>query len=368
MNTLKKLTITAAAAFPAVAMFAGVANAAPVDHVVNGHFSSNASGWFPGDGASIKRHDGYPFGAVTNAKVGAGASSVLATQCVNIYSGLPAAFEGRTFIPANQERGGSAGFIITLYADPDCSGAQVGQAGNPMFDIQEEVWKQHSFNLPMKSAPRSARIALAVTKAKSEANPNAPFMAFFDDIKLIQHPLEAADADDNPPEQPEPDNEPVLPDEKPVDEPESPVEEDEPAEQPGDEPVGEPADEPAEEDPAPQQPGDEPQQPEPSGDTQNPAPQDNAGGAGSGAGAPLAPATGSSAPLPGIESAQGAAAPGGTTGRDRPVDGDTPAPLAQYPAPANDLIGADELGIFGGVIAAFGLVLAGLAVRRQRSN
>lgn len=359
MNALKKLTITAAAAVPAAAMFAGVASAAPVDHIVNGGFNSSADGWTTSAGASIKKHDGYPFGVLTNEKAGPAASSVLASQCVNIYNGLPAAFEGRIFIPANQERGGSAGFIITLYAESGCEGAQVGQAGNPMFDTQDQVWKQHSFNLPMKNLPRSANIALAVTKAKSEANPNAPFMAFFDDIKLIQHPLEIADKPgDNEPEQPEPADEPVVPDENPGDEPDAPTQDDNPADQPSDAPADEPA---------PEQPADQPQQPAPSGNTQDAAPEGDAGETESSASAPLAPATGSGAPIIEDETAPGAAAAANSTGRERPAGGDSPAP-AQYPAPASDLINADELGIFGGALAVFGLGLAALALRRQRSN
>lgn len=382
MNPLKKLTITAAAAIPAVAMFAGVANAAMEDHVVNGGFNINTKGWSAGANASIKKHDGFPIAVVTNEKFGGTASSVTVSQCMELYNGLPSYFEGRVMIPSNQERSGSAAFIVTTYSDSNC-GVAIGDVAPGMFHTTQD-WRKFEFELP--SGAKSARVSMAVTKGKSFAKPGADFKAFFDDIKLIQYPLDVAeeeeDEDDCLCEPAAPTDEPAAEEPEPAaptddgpipadagDDDDAPV----PAEPVGDddeseEPVApsapaDSADEPSE----PAAPVAEPQAPaedqaNDDGETSPPAAEEQNAQDDE----PAADAAGDEAETSNqyeLSNDDNARVPGrGQT--ETPGAPDTGFSVAD----TKDMVGADELGIFGGVLAFFGLMLAAIAIKRERSN
>ncbi len=393
MNPLKKLSIVVAAAIPAVALFAGVATAVVEDHVTNGGFNINAKGWTAGADASVKKHEGFPIGVVTNEKNSTGASSVTASQCVQLYNGLKSYFEGRVMIPSNQERSGSAAFVVTLYSDQNC-GVPIKEIAPGMFHTTQD-WKKFEFELP--SGAESAKISMAVTKGKSLLKPKAPFMAFFDDIKLIQHPLSVAGEDeeendclcepaaptDGPAAEPEPaaptDDGPIPADagKDPTPEPVAPA-----ADEPVDVPTvtpGVPADEPAADEPA--GPAQQPQQPSADPATQQQDDSTSDGSSDDGDGTPGAPATGSTQPDADQEGVDSAETSGqyeltpsdGGEGQREPASGrgvDTPgAPETGFNlGGTKDLVGADELGILGGVLAAFGLTLAAIAIRRERAS
>jgi outer membrane biosynthesis protein TonB len=378
MNPLKKFTIAASAAIPAIAMFAGVAGAAPVDHITNGTFNINSKAWTPGANASVTKHVGFPIGVLTNETNGGQASSVTASQCVTLYNGLPSYFEGRVMIPSNQERTGSAAFVVTLYSDPNC-GVPIKQVDPGMFHTTQD-WKKFEFTLP--SGAESASVSMAVTKGKSLLKPNAEFMAFFDDIKLVQHPLMAVPAaEDESPEPPAPSEEPANGDAQ-VAPDEPPVEEDPPAEAPeAEEPAPEvPAEEePADTDepaPAPQEPAAEPA---PQLPQEAPAESDTNESDSDSGEAPGAPATGSTEPPmdepEAVEAETSEQHELPSTNADVSDGGDgqdfeTPdAPETGFTvANTRDLVGADELGLFGGVLAFFGLALAAVAIKRERST
>jgi hypothetical protein len=92
MNSLKKLSIAAAAVIPAAALFVGVASAVVEDHVTNGGFNINAKGWSPNENATIAKHDGFPLGVLTNVKKGASASTATASQCMPVFPNLKVDF------------------------------------------------------------------------------------------------------------------------------------------------------------------------------------------------------------------------------------------------------------------------------------
>lgn len=390
MNPLKKLTITAAAAIPAVAMFAGVASAAVEDHVVNGGFNINTKGWSVDAGGSLKKHDGFPMAVLTNENITLAETTVRATQCVAIEPGIPANFSGRAFIPNNQERKGQATFHIGLYDDANCQDHVMSAALLPLTDTG--VWKDFSYT-PQPwpgETPGYAKITMVVEKAKAGMlKKGEPFMTFFDDIKLTQDipdPVAEDDclcapaADDGTGE-PEAPSEPAAEDDSPIPaEPAGSDDDDAPAEP---EAPAEPAEEPAAEDPA--EDGDEPSQPveEPAEEESSEDAPAAGGQQGSDDPAPAAPSNGSVDGDGDDASDQDDSSTEAETSDQYELEADDAAQRelgrgqAETPAAPNtgfsvagtkDMVGADELGIFGGVLAFFGLTLAAIAIKRERSN
>lgn len=390
MNPLKKLSILAAAAIPAVALFAGTANAAIADHVTNGGFNINAKGWTPNENATIAKHDGFPMGVLTNVRTGASASAATATQCMPVMPNLDVEFQGRAFIPENQQRKGSATFQVSLFADENCSDFLVG-AELPAQKVTGE-WKEFYYNpVPWPGGvAHSARVTMVVEKNLSGfMKRNEPFMAFFDDIKLTQvyvpvpegEPAEddclcAPAAEEEPAEPAAPTDDGPIPAE-PVggeDDDDGPI----PAEPVGghDEPAqpepavgGDDADEPVQ--PGPAVPADEPDAPaQPAAQDQDSSDVD---GDSSGELAPTAPdADGDEPEADDAETSEQYELTNDDNQRPALGSGQTETPAApatgeNLGGPAS-LVGADELGLLGGAIAFFGLVLAAIAMKRERSN
>jgi hypothetical protein len=397
VNPLKKLTITAAAAIPAVAMFAGIANAAIVDHVVNGTFNANAKGWTVDANATLKKHDGYPIGVLTNDTKVMTASTVYATQCVALDPGSPVTFSGRALIPANQERSGSATFFVGLYHDKNCTQVSVSAQLPALTDTS--VWKEFQYKpVPFNAdpwgpgTPGYARVSMVVEKSKTHKFPQKgePFMAFFDDIKLTQAPLGVAclgDCGPGPVAEDEP--QPATSDgtdtpeggegpmAEPVAEPVEPVSEDPPAQG---EPLSELAEEPAA--PGAPQSSDEPVAPSaPPAASQGQTADEPAPAAPNKPNTPAAPATGSTGGTG--QDSEGAEAGSAETSEQYELSTDSES-AADRQAPrgsgavetisnlqvpgTNGLVGASELGMLGGALAFFGLVLAVVAMRRERSD
>lgn len=388
MNPLKKLSIAAAAALPAVALFVGAASAVTEDHVTNGGFNINAKGWTPNENATIAKHDGFPMGVLTNVAKGTAASTATATQCMTVLPSLDVQFSGRAFIPENQKRTGSATFQVQLFADEKCNDFLVGAELPALSDTG--VWKEFNYNpVPWPgNVAHSARVTMVVHKDKKLIAAKAPFQAFFDDIKVTQFYLltedDIEDEDDcqcAPAEEEEP-AEPAAPtDDGPIPAEPSGGAEDDDAPIPA-EPVGGDGDGPVT--PEPAQPTDEPEdaEDEPAAPAQ-PAPQVQGSDEDNQAAAEDEPDT--AAPQSNEDSSDGDETVDDADtseqyeltneddenrelGRGQAIE--TPgAPETGFSVQATkDLIGADELGLLGGALAFFGLVLAGLAIKRERSN
>jgi hypothetical protein len=402
-KTIRKLTIAAAAAIPAVAILAGSAGAvSQYSKVANGDFSNGTAGWTAAASPLAQITAPSNHGYVANAFDGVAASKTFAYQCFAVTGGLKYELAGKIYIPHNQKRSGAANLGIVFYSGNDCT-TQVGAAYTlPVTGLGS--WKAQSITPTAPGSAKSAMVRLGVEKKAPLflQSPSAKFGAYFDDIEVLQKSIKLPDGPiiQNPTATPTPKG-PIIKipiptttptppvDDLPVDDPEqdpTPDPQPQPDPEQPDQPDQEQPDQPDQEQPEqdPDQPQDEPA---PSDDETTetdvpgpdlPAPdtdddQDEtppSGGSGSGSGGSAndtddpqgsaANGTGSD-----VQTLGGAGEPSTSNSPDSP-SGPTPAaPNTGNAGDSDGLIGGTGLAVGGGLALA-GLGLAVVAFARSR--
>lgn len=403
-KTIRKLTITVAAAIPAVAMLAGSAGAvSQYSKVTNGDFSNGTTGWTPKASPLAKITAPSGTGFVSNAYNSAVASKTYVYQCFPITGGVKYQLSGKIYIPLVQKRDGQANLGIVFYAGDDCTD-QVGAAYTLPID-EKGTWKQQSITPTAPNSAKSAMVRLGVEKyaAGILQLPSDKFGAYFDDIEVLQKSIKLPDGPIivNPTATPTPKGPiikipvptatptpkgPVIQIPGPTTTPAPPVD-DQPADDPQD-PAPDPNPDP--QPPADDQPNDAPQ-PGPDQPADEPAPGDQQTTEEDvpGPDLPAPDSTGDDAENDGDDGGDGAPAnPGGGNGNGtgsnvetlgstgKPstskapgtAGGPTPAAPSAGNARGNDgLIGSTGLAIGGGLALA-GLGLALVAFARSRRS
>lgn len=285
-KTIRRLTISVAAAIPAVAMLAGSAGAvSQYSKVTNGDFSNGTTGWMAKASPLAKITAPSNTGFVSNAFNSASASKTYAYQCFPITGGLKYQLSGKIYIPLVQKRDGQANLGIVFYAGDDCTD-QVGAAYTLPVD-EAGTWKQQSITPTAPNSAKSAMVRLGVEKFATGVLqlPSGKFGAYFDDIEVLQKSIKLPDGPIivNPTATPTPKGPiikipvptatptpkgPIIKIPVPTTTPTPPVD-DQPADDPQD-----PAPDPNPQPPADDQPNDEPQ-PEPEQPANEPVPGDD---------------------------------------------------------------------------------------------
>lgn len=414
-KTIRRLTISVAAAIPAVAMLAGSAGAvSQYSKVTNGDFSNGTTGWMAKASPLAKITAPSNTGFVSNAFNSASASKTYAYQCFPITGGLKYQLSGKIYIPLVQKRDGQANLGIVFYAGDDCTD-QVGAAYTLPVD-EAGTWKQQSITPTAPNSAKSAMVRLGVEKFATGVLqlPSGKFGAYFDDIEVLQKSIKLPDGPIivNPTATPTPKG-PIIKipvptatptpkgpiikipvptttptppvDDQPADDPQDPAPDPNPDPQPpaDDQPNDEPQPEP--EQPANEPvPGDDqtteedvpgPDLPAPDSNDDDSAPADNGGddngGDDNGDDAPANPGddengsgTGSN-----VETLGSTGKPWTSKSPDKPGN-PTPAAPSTGNASENDgLIGNTELAIGGGLaLAGLGLALVAFARSRRTTG
>lgn len=412
-KTIRKLTISVAAAIPAVAMLAGSAGAvSQYSKVTNGDFSNGTTGWMAKASPLAKITAPSNTGFVSNAFNSASASKTYAYQCFPITGGLKYQLSGKIYIPLVQKRDGQANLGIVFYAGDDCTD-QVGAAYTLPVD-EAGTWKQQSITPTAPNSAKSAMVRLGVEKFATGVLqlPSGKFGAYFDDIEVLQKSIKLPDGPIivNPTATPTPKG-PIIKipvptatptpkgpiikipvptttptppvDDQPADDPQDPAPDPNPQppadDQPNDEPQPEPEQPANEPVPGDDQPTEEdvpgPDLPAPDSNDDDSAPADNGGddngGDDNGDDAPANPGddengsgTGSN-----VETLGSTGKPWTSKSPDKPGN-PTPAAPSTGNASENDgLIGNTELAIGGGLaLAGLGLALVAFARSRRTTG
>jgi hypothetical protein len=385
-KNIRKLTISLAAAIPAVALLAGSAGAvSQYSKVTNGDFSNGTTGWTPKASPLAKITAPSDAGFVSNAFNGAGASKTYAYQCFPITGGVKYQLSGKIYIPLIQKRDGQANLGIVFYSGNDCTG-QVGAAYTLPVD-EKGTWKQQSITPTAPDSAKSAMVRLGVEKfaAGIFQLPSDKFGAYFDDIEVLQKSIKLPDGPIilNPTATPTPKGPiikipvptatptpkgPIIKIPVPTTTPTPPADDqpaDEPQpgpEQPADEPV--PADEQTIEEDVPG-----PGLPAPDSGDGDSAPADS-NGDGGGDGAPANP--GDDADGNGDSNVETLGSAGKPSNSKQPASAGGPTPAAPDTGNASrdeGLFGAAELAIAGGLaLAGLGLALVAFARSRRTTG
>lgn len=186
-KTIRKLTIAAAAAIPAVALLAGTAGAvSQYSKVTNGDFSNGTTGWTAAVSPPAQVSNVSGRGYVANAFNGAVASKTFAYQCFPVTGGKKYELKGKIYIPANQKRQGSANLGILFYSGNDCTDHVGGAFTLPVNDIGS--WKSQSVTPTAPASAKSAMVRLGVEKKAPLFGQQASdkFGAYFDDIEVLE--------------------------------------------------------------------------------------------------------------------------------------------------------------------------------------
>ncbi len=394
-KTIRKLTISLAAAIPAVALLAGSAGAvSQYSKVTNGDFSNGTAGWTPKASPLAKITAPSNTGFVANAFNGAGASKTYAYQCFPITGGVKYQLSGKIYIPLIQKRDGQANLGIVFYSGDDCTG-QVGAAYTLPVD-QKGVWKQQSIAPAAPDSAKSAMVRLGVEKfaAGIFQLPTDKFGAYFDDIEVLQKSIKLPDGPIilNPTATPTPKG-PIIKIPVPTATPtpkgpiiKIPIPTNTPTPPADDQPAGDPQQDPAPDpqpQPEPEQPADEPvpgdeqttgedvpgpDLPAPDLGDDDSAPADDSGDS-NGGGAPANPGDDANGSGTGSNvETLGSAGKASTSKQQPSAGGPTPAAPDTGNASSDEgLIGNTELAIGGGLALA-GLGLALVAFARSRRN
>lgn len=405
-RTIRKLTIAAAAAIPAVAILAGSAGAvSQYSKVTNGDFSNGTTGWTAAASPLAQVTAPSNHGYVANAFQGAAASKTFAYQCFPVSGGVKYELSGKIYIPHNQKREGQANLGILFYANEDCSDHVGGAFTLPVDDPGS--WKAQSITPTAPASAKSAMVRLGVEKKAPGLfqKTSDKFGAYFDDIEVLQKSIKIPNGPiiQNPTATPTPKG-PIIKIPIPTATPtpkgpviKIPIPTTTPTPPAGDEPADDPQQDPQPEPEQPQQPD---PQPEPEQPQDEPAPadeettetdvpgpdlpapdmdddQDEPGGSatgdsgsnGGGAGATQGGDATSAGAGSNVETL-------GTTGTrwtsKAPIKPSDPTPAAPSTGNADDsdgLLGNTELALGGGLaLAGLGLALVALARSRRKDE
>ena len=415
-RTIRKLTIAAAAAIPAVAILAGSAGAvSQYSKVTNGDFSNGTTGWTAAVSPPAQVTAPSNHGYVANTFVGVAASKTFAYQCFPVTGGLKYELSGKIYIPHNQTREGQANLGIVFYENDDCSAHVGGAYTLPVDDLGS--WKAQSITPTAPASAKSAMVRLGVEKKAPGLFQKASgkFGAYFDDVEVLQKSIKLPNGPiiQNPTATPTPKGPiikipiptatptpkgPIIKIPIPTTTPAPPAD-DQPADDPQQDPAPDPQPEPEQpQQPDPEQPQENPEQPqddpvpadEETTETEVPGPdlpapdadddQVERGDAGAGDSGPTGGDTGASdAPQGGSVTAAGTGSNVetlGTTGKPwtskAPVKPGDPTPAAPSTGNAGDgdgLIGNTELAMGGGfALAGLGLALVAFARSRRKDE
>ncbi len=157
-----------------------------VEHITNGTFDADVSGWTPSTGTIVytttQSHNAVGSAQIANTSSSTSSSSFGAYQCVDIptsNSGDTFTARGWVYVPSDVPANFQSAYIrVRYYAANNC-GTSIGSNIDSAIEITTTAsWQEVTTIAPVPATAESVQVRLYVRKANNTANP----YVYFDDV------------------------------------------------------------------------------------------------------------------------------------------------------------------------------------------
>lgn len=186
MNRIKLFALSAAMALPAAGVM--FASAAPMNLVKNGTFDTDVAGWDNfGGNPTLYKHSMQ----ITNTYAGAGNSYYSGWYCVKVKAGTEYVTEADYWVPESAPANSGAGLQLHYYASNDCSGSNMvaggaGQSGGKL-PAQRGDWEHFKFKEVAPDGAHSARVrASAIKEPPGGGSIPGAHVVYFDNVSFVE--------------------------------------------------------------------------------------------------------------------------------------------------------------------------------------
>lgn len=186
MNRIKLFALSAAMALPAAGVM--FASAAPINLVKNGTFDTDVAGWDNfGGNPTLYKHTMQ----ITNTYAGTGGSYYSGWYCVKVKAGSEYLVDADYWVPAAAPENSGASLQVHYYASNDCSGGNMTSGGGyregGKLPGQRDDWEHFSFKDTAPDGAKSARVrASAIKEPAGGGSIPGVHVVYFDNVSFVE--------------------------------------------------------------------------------------------------------------------------------------------------------------------------------------